>query len=44
MIHKKYIFGRSDDKYISHIYVVFIHSLWLTAPKTLGISCLCQLR
>ena len=38
-IIKKYAFGNSDDqKYISHMYLIFVHSSWLTALKSLGIS------
>lgn len=25
-------------RYVSHIYLVLIHSFWLIAPQTLGIS------
>ena len=39
VIYKKYICGHSDVHiYIFHIYLLFVHSLFLTAPKTLGLS------
>lgn len=39
MIYKKYNLVIPMAKYISHIYLVFVHSSWLTTPKTLRISC-----
>lgn len=39
VIYKKHVFGHPDDqKCISHIYLVFAHNSWLTAPQNLGIS------
>ena len=38
VIYMKYISGHLEgQKYISYIYLVFVHSFWLTAPQTLEI-------
>jgi len=40
VIYGKCIFGHSDDQNIFLIYnLVLVHGSWLTAPKTLRISC-----